>query len=316
MNFSYPINLSFLLFKFCYSVFISIRIETFYDSMKSIWEYHEATKHSWEKLYQDHHFLDWANQPSPFRTYLDCPKIDLGSSFEKIDAPLSRIWYRNHVKPRNESISLNTLSTLLYYSMAISAWKSYPGVEPWSLRVNPSSGDMYPTETHLYVHDVKDLSDGAYHYFVKAHQLERRAVGDIVPALWQILGGTSPTPPIIIGLNTIFWREAWKYQSRALRYCYLDLGHAMAAIRIAAHGLGLFVLFELSLNQDIAGVLQLLSALSVILTMRYRHLATGGIATCTMRQDLWGRPCTLALRQRGSMQPGSVHLLMTRFTPS
>ncbi len=87
--------------------------------------------------------------------------------------------------------------------MAISAWKSYPGVEPWSLRVNPSSGDLHPTETHVYVHNVKDVSPGAYHYFVKAHQLEQRAIGDIVPAVWQILGGTSQILPVIIGLNTI-----------------------------------------------------------------------------------------------------------------
>lgn len=224
-------------------MFVYIKREILYDEMKSIREYHEATKHSWERLYQDRHFLDWANQPNPFRTYLDCPKIDLGSNFEKMDVPLSRLWSQNNVKPRDKPITLSTLSTLLYYSMAISAWKSYPGVEPWSLRVNPSSGDLHPTETHLYVHRVKDLPDGAYHYFVKGHQLERRAVGNFIPALWQILGGTSPTPPIIIGLNTIFWREAWKYQSRALRYCYLDLGHAMAAVRIAAHGLGLFALF-------------------------------------------------------------------------
>lgn len=211
--------------------------------MKSIREYHEATKHNWEKLYQDSHTLDWSNQPNPFRTYLECSRIDLGSGFEKMHDPLSNVWSFHDIKPRNELITVNTLSTLLYYSMAISAWKSYPGVEPWSLRVNPSSGDLHPTETHVYVHKVKALSPGAYHYLVKDHQLELRAIGDIVPNLWQALGGTSITPPIIIGLNSIFWREAWKYQSRALRYCYLDLGHAMASIRAAAHGLGLFVLF-------------------------------------------------------------------------
>lgn len=219
--------------------------------MKSIREYHEATKHSWEKLYQNTHRLDWSNQPNPFRTYLDCPRIDLGSSFEKMDTPLSKIWFIDGVKPRNEPITLSTLSTLLYYSMAISAWKSYPGVEPWSLRVNPSSGDLHPTETHICIHKAKDIPDGVYHYFVKAHQLEQRAVGDIVPALWKILGGVSLSPPIIIGLNTIFWREAWKYQSRALRYCYLDLGHAMAAIRIAAQGLGFFVSFIARFYDDI-----------------------------------------------------------------
>ena len=211
--------------------------------MKSIREYHEATKHSWEKLYQDSHTLDWSNQPNPFRTYLDCPLIDMGSDFEKTYKPLSSVWSFHDIEPRNEPITLHTVSTLLYYSMAISAWKSYPGLEPWSLRVNPSSGDLHPTETHVYVHKVKDLPSGAYHSFVKGHQLEQRALGDIVPTLWQALGGISTTPSIIIGLNSIFWREAWKYQSRALRYCYLDLGHAMASIRVAAHGLGLFVLF-------------------------------------------------------------------------
>jgi len=211
--------------------------------MKSIREYHEATKHSWEKLYQDSHTLDWSNQPNPFRTYLDCPLIDMGSDFEKTYKPLSSVWSFHDIEPRNEPITLHTVSTLLYYSMAISAWKSYPGLEPWSLRVNPSSGDLHPTETHVYVHKVKDLPSGAYHSFVKGHQLEQRALGDIVPTLWQALGGISTTPSIIIGLNPIFWREAWKYQSRALRYCYLDLGHAMASIRVAAHGLGLFVLF-------------------------------------------------------------------------
>ncbi|NUN24774.1 MAG: hypothetical protein HUU09_15185, partial [Candidatus Jettenia caeni] len=138
--------------------------------MKSIREYHETTKHSWEKLYQNQHVLDWSNQPNPFRTYVGCPKIDLGNSFEKMHSPLSYVWPFTHNKPRNNPVTLNTLSTLLYYSMSISAWKSYPGVEPWSLRVNPSSGDLHPTETHLYIHNVKDIPSGAYHYFVKDHQ--------------------------------------------------------------------------------------------------------------------------------------------------
>lgn len=218
--------------------------------MKSIREYHEATKHSWEKLYQNQHALDWLNQPDPFRTYVDCPKIDLGNSFEKMHSPFSHVWPFTNSKSRDNPVTLNTLSTLLYYSMAISAWKSYPGVEPWSLRVNPSSGDLHPTEAHLYIHNVKDIPSGAYHYFVKDHRLEQRAIGDIVPVLWEKFDGISKIPPIIIGLHSIFWREAWKYQSRALRYCYLDLGHAMASIMVAAHALGFFVLFVGEFDDD------------------------------------------------------------------
>ena len=32
--------------------------------------YHEETKHSYESVYRSRHFLDWANQPQPFKCYL------------------------------------------------------------------------------------------------------------------------------------------------------------------------------------------------------------------------------------------------------
>lgn len=39
-------------------------------------------------------------------------------------------------------------------------------------------------------------------------------------------------------LSSIFWREAWKYGERALRYCNHDVGHALAAVALAAATLG------------------------------------------------------------------------------
>ncbi len=33
------------------------------------WEYHEATKHSYASIRANPHFLDWANQPVPFKIY-------------------------------------------------------------------------------------------------------------------------------------------------------------------------------------------------------------------------------------------------------
>jgi nitroreductase len=41
-----------------------------------------------------------------------------------------------------------------------------------------------------------------------------------------------------VGLTSIHWREAWKYGERAYRYGQHDVGHALAAISIAASGLG------------------------------------------------------------------------------
>jgi len=36
----------------------------------------------------------------------------------------------------------------------------------------------------------------------------------------------------------VFWREAWKYGERAFRYCNHDVGHALAAVAVAAAALG------------------------------------------------------------------------------
>jgi nitroreductase len=43
------------------------------------------------------------------------------------------------------------------------------------------------------------------------------------------------TDGFLIGLTSIFWRESWKYGERAFRYCNHDVGHALAALRMAAN---------------------------------------------------------------------------------
>lgn len=43
---------------------------------------------------------------------------------------------------------------------------------------------------------------------------------------------------LYVALSSIFWREAWKYGERALRYCNHDVGHAIAAVAVAAAALG------------------------------------------------------------------------------
>jgi nitroreductase len=74
---------------------------------------------------------------------------------------------------------------------------------------------------------VAGLDDGLYHYASRSHSLERRCRSD-----------ASHPPGLWIGLSSIHWREAWKYGERAFRYCQLDLGHALAALRFAAALLG------------------------------------------------------------------------------
>ena len=120
-----------------------------------------------------------------------------------------------------------SVASFLRYSMGLSAWKAYQGSR-WALRVNPSSGNLHPTEAYV-------VFDGRVcHYAPREHTLEERA--RLEPGAWQsFLQGRDA---FLVGLTSIHWREAWKYGERAFRYCQHDVGHAIGALRFSAavHG--------------------------------------------------------------------------------
>ena len=76
---------------------------------------------------------------------------------------------------------------------------------------------------------------GVYHYAPDRHALERRCAFDA--AAWD--AAVADGESWLIALTSIHWREAWKYGERAFRYCQHDMGHAIAAVRIAAALAGL-----------------------------------------------------------------------------
>ncbi len=185
-------------------------------------EYHELTKHSVASLRRTPHVLDWANMPDPFRHYEGVPVLDLPA-----DPPL----------PATPAADGSTfLSQLLYYSAAISATKLVPSTGfKYALRVNPSSGNLHPTEFHFVTRGLKDWPDGLYHYRPSSHMAEQRAIGDFTIGEFKIAGSDAP---IVFILTSIAWREEWKYRDRAYRYCLHDIGHAWQALAIAARALG------------------------------------------------------------------------------
>lgn len=189
------------------------------------YRYHVFTKHTYQKLMTNRHSLDWANQPDPFRRYPGSELVDLPTDFPATALSLFDVLFPALPVPRTP-FTLQSLSTFLYYSMAISAWKHIPGTDvSWALRVNPSSGNLHPTETHLVVRSVEGLPPGLYHYRVQDHKLERRNLGG--PMTVSLAGaGLAPEmdgSPVSVVLGSIFWREAWKYQWRAFRYCCHDM---------------------------------------------------------------------------------------------
>ena len=127
-----------------------------------------------------------------------------------------------------QAFEVRSIAVLFELSLGLSAWKSFEG-KRWALRCNPSSGNLHPTEGYLLCPNLPGLSAGVYHYVSRDHTLERRAALD--HPLWSAAfeGGG-----VVLGLTSIYWREAWKYGMRAWRYCQHDCGHAIAALCYAA----------------------------------------------------------------------------------
>ena len=129
------------------------------------------------------------------------------------------------------------MSLFFRYALSLTAWKRF-GDTTWSLRANPSSGNLHPTEGYAVLPAIEGLGDTAavYHYAPGAHALERRAV--LGTKRWSELLAPFPEAAFLVGLSSVPWREAWKYGERAFRYCQHDVGHALATLRIAAAALG------------------------------------------------------------------------------
>src|SRR6202140_2539159 len=195
-------------------------------------EYHELTKHSVESLRRTQHFLGWANMPNPFRHYEGVPILDLPA-----DPPAPRIsalevlaGIAGNTNARNGA---EFLSQLMFYSAAISASKRVATTGyTYALRVNPSSGNLHPTEFHFSSSGLIDWPDGLYHYRPSSHMAEQRAIGDFSAKL------VATAAPLVFVLTSIAWREAWKYRDRAYRYCLHDIGHAWQSLVLAARSLG------------------------------------------------------------------------------
>jgi SagB-type dehydrogenase family enzyme len=178
--------------------------------VSAIHRYHDGTKHHFHRFARSLGYLDWASQPNPFRSYRGSPAFGL------------------HPRP---GAPHSALGDVLRHALGLSAWKQFRDSR-WSLRVNPSSGNLHPTEAYV-VCVASTLSGGpaVYHYAADRHELELRC--EFPASAWDA-ASAGQADVVLVALTSIHWREAWKYGERAFRYCQHDLGHAAAAVAIAA----------------------------------------------------------------------------------
>lgn len=204
------------------------------ERLDAVRAYHERTKHHFNRFALSLGYMDWANQPDPHLKFEGAPETLLPLSSSSASPSYESV-YQALSGP--SPVTADTLGTFFEHAYGLSAIKSIPGAQ-WSLRCNPSSGNLHPTEAYLVCGAVEGLhtAPAVYHYRSDMHGLERRNVFDVDD--WKKASVDFPDGAFFVVLTSIHWREAWKYGERAYRYCQHDLGHAIAtaAYSAAAHG--------------------------------------------------------------------------------
>ena len=203
--------------------------------------YHDQTKHSYDSVRSGAHFLDWTNQPLPFKIYEAGERIPLpqeipGSSMSSLEAiAASGNPVAGELVP-----GLATLTTLLHYSAGITRKRDYGGGEIY-FRAAACTGALYHIDLYLVCGDLADLPAGVYHYGPHDSSLTKLRSGDYRPLLVEAAAReeTITHAPAIVVFTCTYWRNSWKYQSRAYRHTYWDAGTILANFQsvAAAHHL-------------------------------------------------------------------------------
>ena len=204
--------------------------------LQATWTYHNETKHSYESIRANRHYLDWDNQPTPFKIYAELEPIPLPHDLSSAGmTALEAI--STSISPTNHPIapSIKILAEILYLSAGVTKRRSYPGGEIL-FRAAACTGALYHIDLYLACGDLPGLSAGIYHFSPQDFALKQLRDGDYREVLVHASGRepAAASAPLIIICASTYWRNAWKYQSRAYRHCYWDSGTILANLLAAA----------------------------------------------------------------------------------
>ena len=204
--------------------------------------YHSSTKHSYESIRSNAHFLDWDNKPLPFKIYetlegIPLPQKPIESGVSALDA-ISRPPLEGDCQNVPD---LETLAQILYYSAGITKRLEYPGGMEVYFRAAACTGALYHIDLYLVCRDLPGLEAGVYHFGPHDFSLRRLRSGDYLSVLARATvdePSIARAPVVIVSADT-YWRNSWKYQSRAYRHSFWDNGTILANLlaMAAAHNL-------------------------------------------------------------------------------
>jgi SagB-type dehydrogenase family enzyme len=193
--------------------------------------YIQSTKYDRNRPMKD----DLGSIPSTkvFKNYpeaerLQLPEPDLSRPANLWQCLATRRSKRNTIP---DPLSLDELSKIMWAAQGVTA---RAGI--YLLRTAPSAGALYPFETYVYIHKVKEVPQGIYHFNVADFALERVQEGDFNR---EFTAASLGQPVVRRAAVVIIWtammlRCMVKYRERSMRYIPMDLGHVCQNVQLAA----------------------------------------------------------------------------------
>jgi SagB-type dehydrogenase family enzyme len=198
--------------------------------LEAAWIYHNSTKHSYGSVRTNPHYLDWANQPLPFKIYPTLQPLPLPGEFPQADFPALSAISQTESQPTGDVVpDLNCLASLLYFSAGITKRRTYPGGEIF-YRAAACTGALYEIELYLACRDLPALPAGVYHFGPGDFALRELRSGDYRGVIARATGAEPAVShaPLTVICTGIYWRNAWKYQARTYRHFGWDNGTILA----------------------------------------------------------------------------------------
>ena len=200
------------------------------------WSYHTSTNHTQQSVYSNAHYMDFDNQPRPFKIYRNLESVPLPSGLESSGVPALDCLGAT-TAPERATPTLLELAGLLHHAAGITKVREIPGGQMY-FRAAACTGALYHIEVYLVCGDMPGLPGGVYHFGPQDFALRRLREGDYRGLLVEAAGGEPSLAgaPAVFVLTSVFWRNAWKYQERAYRHSFWDSGTVLANLLSTGSG--------------------------------------------------------------------------------
>src|SRR5438046_5249044 len=173
--------------------------------------YHYSNKHSYWRVPNRPHLLDWSNRPLPLKIYPKIEPLPLPRDVPQTGVAALSAISEPVPSSRADSVpGVQDLARLLYFSAGITKQRAYPGGEI-CVRAPACTGALSVIDLYVLTGDLPGLDAGVYHFNPADVSLRLLRKGNFRGNLAQATAmepAVAHAPATILCTGT-YWRNAW-----------------------------------------------------------------------------------------------------------